>query len=136
MVRGVMEVSERPGLMPFFARRLGLCALVAALVVASWPVARARAAGSTYHVAASGSDGSDGSEGAPFRQVRRALQAAVPGDTILVADGSYLGFDVANVAGTEAFPLTIRATGSNAVVTPTSDRDDNRDTIFITYCSY
>lgn len=62
--------------------------------------AAARAGASDYYVSLSGSDSNVGSSFFPFRQIRRALTAAVPGDTIFVADGSYLGFDVAGKNGT------------------------------------
>jgi hypothetical protein len=96
----------------------------------------AAALGSTYYVAPTGSDLNAGTAAAPFRQIRRALLAAGAGDTILVADGSYLGFDVRNKHGAPGQPLVIRAVGSGAVVTPTTDRSDNRDTIFVTYSSW
>jgi hypothetical protein len=41
-----------------------------------------------------------------------------------------------SINGTAASPVTIKATGSGAVVTKTTDRSDNRDTIEITFCSY
>jgi Right handed beta helix region/Protein of unknown function (DUF1565)/Domain of unknown function (DUF4214) len=96
----------------------------------------ARAAGNTFHVAASGDDNNDGSQARPFRQIRRALAAAGPGDTVLVADGDYLGFDLSGVGGTAAAPLTIRATGAGANVLPTADRADNRDTIHLSFSSH
>jgi parallel beta-helix repeat protein len=76
----------------------------------------------------------------PCRQIRDAL-AHYPatlqaGDTIFVADGSYLGFDVDDVHGLPGQPITIQAQGSGAVVTVTTDRPDNRDTIFVTFSSW
>src|SRR5579862_1952801 len=85
-----------------------------------------------YYVAPGGNDSNAGTSAAPFRESRMGLTKVVPGDTIFVADGSYLGFDVAGIQGTAAQPITIKAQGSNAVVTVTTDRNDNRDTIFIT----
>ena len=41
------------------------------------------------------------------------------GDTIFVANGSYLGFDVDNLHGTLGAPITIKAQGTGAVVTAT-----------------
>jgi parallel beta-helix repeat protein len=111
------------------------------LVALLWPPApfrapSARAAGNTFHVAASGDDDNDGSPARPFRQIRRALAAAGPGDTVLVADGDYLGFDLTNVNGTAAAPLVVRATGANANVLPTTDRADNRDTIHVSFSTH
>ncbi len=96
---------------------------------------RGQAAGSVYHVSTYGNDLNDGSQSRPFRQIRRALQFAGPGDTVLVADGDYLGFDVRH-GGLAGAPLTIRASGAGANILPTVDRADNRDTIFITYAPY
>ncbi len=55
---------------------------------------------------------------------------------MLVADGQYLGFDVDSLNGDVQNPITIQAQGSNAVVNITTDREDNRDTIFVTFSSY
>jgi hypothetical protein len=97
---------------------------------------RARAAGRTLYVAAGGDDAAgDGSGSRPFRQIRRALALAVPGDTVLVGDGDYLGFDV-EVTATAAAPLIIKAQASNARILPTTDRADNRDTIHVLHSSF
>jgi hypothetical protein len=72
----------------------------------------------------------------PCREIRRAVELVGPGDTILVADGTYKGFTISSVHGNNGNPITIKAQGSNAVVVKTVDRSDNRDTIFITFSSY
>src|SRR5439155_1243243 len=54
------------------------------------------------------------------------------GDTVFVADGQYKGFDVDNIVGNAANPITIQAQGTGAQVNVTTDRGDNRDTIFVT----
>src|SRR5437879_7656067 len=87
--------------------------LLIAGLAALLPLCRpARAAGATYYVAATGNDSNSGSANAPFRQIRRGLSAAAAGDTVLVGNGSYLGFDVRSRNGTAAAPITIRATGT------------------------
>jgi parallel beta-helix repeat protein len=91
---------------------------------------------STYYVSPNGSDLNSCSQSQPCREIRKALALVRAGDTILVADGTYKGFDVANMNGASGAPITIKATGSRAVIVPTTDRHDNRDTIFITYSSY
>ncbi len=106
-------------------------AALAALLASVSPAAAA-----TYYVSATGSDANACAQTAPCRQIRRALTLVVAGDTILVADGSYLGFDVRDLVGAAGRPITIKAQGSSAQVVPTTDRPDNRDTIFITYSSY
>jgi parallel beta-helix repeat protein len=93
-------------------------------------------AAQTYYVAPSGSDSNPGSATQPFRQIRRAITLVQPGDTVRVADGSYLGFDVFNKAAASNAPITLRALGTNAVVTPTTDRSDNRDTIYVEDCAH
>ena len=94
------------------------------------------AAATTYSVSPSGNDANSGTAASPFRQIRKAIAVASPGDTVLVADGSYLGFDLVSMAGTSSAVFTIKAAGSNASVVPTTDRSDNRDTIFVSFCSY
>ena len=94
------------------------------------------AAAQTYHVSPSGDDANNGAQAQPFRQIRKALALVQPGDTILVADGSFLGFDAFDKTGASNAPITIRAPGTNAVVTKTTDRSDNRDTIHIEDCAY
>jgi len=42
-----------------------------------------------YHVAVDGSDHNDGSEASPFQTINRAAQAAFPGDTVQVHQGTY-----------------------------------------------
>ena len=72
----------------------------------------------------------------PCREIRRALELVAPGAMILVADGTYKGFDVDGVHGTPAGPITIKALGSGAQILPTTDRPDDRDTVFVTISSY
>jgi len=93
-------------------------------------------AAQTYYVGPGGNDANPGTEGQPFRQIRKAVSFVQAGDTVLVAAGSYLGFDVFDKIGTPAAPITIRALSTNAVVTKTTDRGDNRDTIHISDCEH
>jgi parallel beta-helix repeat protein len=110
---------------------------VAAALAALGSLASASASAATkYYVAPTGSDSNSGSSAAPFRQIRKAISVSNPGDTVLVTDGSYLGFDLDSMAGTAGAPFTIRALGSAAEVLPTTDRSDNRDTIHILFSSY
>ncbi len=78
----------------------------------------------TLHVSPQGLDSNSGSESSPFREIRKAIAVIIPGDTVLVADGTYKGFDVGNVGSVSAV-TTIRAIGTAAVVTPTTDRGVN-----------
>ena len=115
-------------------RRLRVLLLLAG--VAGFLTFTAAQAATTYYVAPTGSDGNPGTSSKPFREIRKAISAANPGDTVSVADGSYLGFDLDGMSGTPAAVFTIRAQGQGAVVTPTTDRSDNRDTIHILFSSY
>jgi parallel beta-helix repeat protein len=90
----------------------------------------------TYYVSPTGNDGNPCSQTLPCREIRQPLTFVNAGDTVLVADGSYKGFDVFDIHGTPGAPITIQAQGSAAVVLVTTDRPDNRDTIFITFSSY
>jgi len=93
--------------------------------------------GDNFYVSTSGNDANSCSSAGPCRQIRRALQLAGVGDTINVADGSYLGFTLSNLNGTATEPITIKATGSNAIITATTDRGtDDRDNIYVSLSSH
>lgn len=96
----------------------------------------AKAPAKTLYVGPAGNDLNPGTLASPLRQIRKGVALSGPGDTVLVLDGSYLGFDVADVAGSAPAPLTIRAVGQAAVVIATTDRSDNRDTIHVVTSSY
>ncbi len=76
-------------------------------------------------VAPNGSDTGNGSAAAPFREIRKALTVIVPGDRVLVADGNYKGFDAVSIGSASAAPTIIKAMGSGAIITPTTDRRSN-----------
>jgi len=95
-----------------------------------------RFAPTTYYVDPGGLDTNDGSLAHPFREIRQALTKVIAGDTVLVSNGSYLGFDVNNIHGNVNNWITIKAPMHNATITVTTDRGDNRDTIFITGSSF
>jgi len=88
-----------------------------------------------YYVGENGSDTNAGDQAHPFREIRAGITAASAGDTIIVANGTYLGFDVKKSGGV-GNPITVIAPEKNATVTVTTDRPDNRDTIFITGVSW
>ena len=95
----------------------------------------AAAGAATYYVSPSGNDNNPCSLALPCREIRQPLTFVAAGDTILVTDGSYKGFDVFDIHGAPGAPVTIQAQGSAALVLVTTDRPDNRDTIFITFSS-
>ncbi|TSC72144.1 MAG: fibronectin, type III domain-containing protein, partial [Parcubacteria group bacterium Gr01-1014_38] len=112
---------------------VGLALGVGVLLLAG---SSAHSQATTLFVSPTGSDANACTAAAPCRQVRRALTAVGPGDTIVVADGDYLGFTASGINGTAAAPITIRAQGAGANMLVTTDRADNRDTILITSSSY
>jgi parallel beta-helix repeat protein len=127
-----MDISSRLG----FSRQLGPARRLVAFSLALAASLASASAATNYYVSPAGNDSNGGSQAAPFRQIRRGIAVASPGDTILIADGTYLGFDIVSVAGTPAAILTIQALGQNANVVVTTDRSDNRDTIRISFSSY
>jgi hypothetical protein len=84
-------------------------ALACALLLA------APASAATYHVAPGGSDGNSGSATAPWATLQHAADVVGPGDTVLVHDGTYRGFQI-ETDGTASSPIVFRALGANVVV--------------------
>src|SRR5262249_165347 len=48
-----------------------------------------QSAGTTYYVSPTGSDSNPGTASQPFQTIQRAADVVNPGDTVLVADGTY-----------------------------------------------
>jgi len=111
---------------------LGVFGIAVGALVAVLPAA---ATAATYYVSPAGNDNNPCTQPLPCREIREPLTFVTAGDTILVADGSYKGFDVFDVHGAPGAPVTIQAQGSGAMVLVTNDRPDNRDTIFVTFSS-
>lgn len=89
----------------------GLLLLWGALLIAP----RMAHAQTTYHVAPGGNDGNDGSAAAPWATLQHAADTVQPGDSVLVYDGTYTGFQI-DTSGSAAQPIVFKAAGSNAVV--------------------
>ncbi len=103
---GRLVICLPVGLMRSFAVLLPrwLSLILAVLALAS----PARAA--TYWVANSGHDGNAGSPIAPWKSIQRAVNAALPGDTILVSPGVYAEFVMFDArSGADGSPITLRA---------------------------
>lgn len=79
------------------------------------------ALGREYHVSGQAGQAGDGSARRPFREIRQAVAVMQAGDTVLIGDGDYLGFDVLKLGAPER-TTTFKATGRRAVVRPTQDR--------------
>ncbi len=91
--------------------------------------------GTTYYVAPSGSDSNPCLATAPCRQVARALGLVVPGDTVDIANGSYMGFNM-TVTGTPGAPISLVAPGGDATFSAASCYIENCDTIYLTESSW
>lgn len=78
----------------------------------------------TYYVSNSGDNSNDGlSPDNAFETIQFAEDQAVPGDSIIVANGSYAGFYV-DVSGTMSAPIVFLAEGDAVMITsPTSTND-------------
>jgi parallel beta-helix repeat protein len=107
---------------------LGLFAVVA-LTCAALPAVAA-----TYHVAPppTGGDGSDGSAGRPWATLQHAADQVTFGDTVLVAAGSYAGFNLGTTGRADA-PIIFSAQ-PGAIID--SDNPDTPDGINVEGVSY
>jgi parallel beta-helix repeat protein len=71
----------------------------------------------TYYVSNSGNNSNSGlSPAAAFLTIQKGADVAVAGDSVLVADGVYAGFDFRNKSGTESNPVVFKATGANVLI--------------------
>jgi len=89
--------------------------------------------GTPWYVSPAGNDANACSQASPCRQITKALTLVRPGDTILMADGTYNAFTVDSLNATATNPIVITALGQNANILPQSGV---RDTIFVTFSSY
>lgn len=69
-----------------------------------------------------GSGGGTGTTSDPFRGLQAAVDAAIPGDTLMVAAGTYQPFEIAT-SGTPSAPITIRGPGDGTAVVDGGDTD-------------
>ena len=86
----------------------------------------------TYYVTAKGNDANDGTSLATaFLTIQTATNKVVAGDTVLVHDGYYKGFDHFYLnSGTAESPIVYLAKGSNVVI----NQDCGRGYDAITTC--
>jgi hypothetical protein len=68
------------------------------------------ATGAHYHVSPAGNDAHDGSAAHPWRTIQKAALAAVPGSTVHVAPGSYIGPVETARDGMETAPIRFLST--------------------------
>jgi Right handed beta helix region/Protein of unknown function (DUF1565)/FlgD Ig-like domain len=69
----------------------------------------------TYYVATTGNDSHSGSASTPWRTLQKAANAAKAGDVVLVANGTYVGFQI-TADGTSTAPIVFRANGGNVII--------------------
>jgi hypothetical protein len=89
-------------------------AAAAALTCAYSPLASTRAeaqlsTGNTYYVGPNGSDLNSGSQSSPFATIKHADNIVMPGDTVIVLDGTYKGDITLSRSGTSGNPITYKA---------------------------
>ena len=89
----------------------GLILLLGAVLI---PL-RAATAQTTYHVDPNGDDTHNGSASQPWATLQHAADTVQPGDSVLVRDGAYAGFQI-ETSGSAAQPIVFKATGANVVV--------------------
>lgn len=70
----------------------------------------------TLHVATTGSDQNAGTEAAPFKTVQRGVDAAKPGDAIMVHAGTHKGVVVIKKSGVPGLPIVIRPAGDGEAI--------------------
>lgn len=95
--------------------------VLAVLLTGAMPAVRA----ATYFVSPAGSNWSDGSQAKPWRTLQHAADRVKAGDIVLVADGSYSPFFVAQ-SGTAKAPITFKAVNARAATIQGSNNYDGR----------
>lgn len=101
-------------------------------ILAAMLLVPALADATNWHVATTGNDANPGTAEAPFRTIQRAADAVMPGDTVTIHAGTYLGF-VVRARGTAAAPIVF--TGSGTVLIDGAATTD-RDAVHIEGASY
>ncbi len=79
------------------------------------------AAAATYHVSPSGDDTSPGTSDKPFKTISRAAQIAGPGDTVLIAPGTYRQWVAVTHSGTPDHPILFQAEKTGSVIISGAD---------------
>ncbi len=95
--------------MRYIKRAAGPLGLVVFLLLATATHA------ATFYVAINGNDNNNGSSSQPWRTLQKAANTVRAGDVVLVANGSYTGFQI-TADGTSGSPIVFRANGNNVIV--------------------
>jgi hypothetical protein len=99
----------------------GTAAAALAAVTIALPAPAEAAAGTTRYVSTTGSDGNPGTARHPFRTVQKCATTAMPGDTCVIASGTYRETVRPARDGTAAARITYRAAQGAHVVVDGSD---------------
>ena len=77
-----------------------------------------RLTATTYYVSPTGNNSNNGkSLASAFLTLQKGADVATTGDSVLIADGTYAGFDFRHASGTAGDPIVFKAIGNNAVIT-------------------
>ncbi|HPN69775.1 MAG TPA: right-handed parallel beta-helix repeat-containing protein [Saprospiraceae bacterium] len=72
----------------------------------------------TYYVSPTGNNGNSGlSLGAALLTIQAAANKVMTGDSVLIADGNYAGFDYRGASGTPGDRIVFKAIGTGAIIT-------------------
>ncbi len=72
----------------------------------------------TYYVSPSGNNGNSGlSLGSALLTIQAAANKVMTGDSVLIADGNYAGFDYRGASGTPGDRIVFKAIGTGAIIT-------------------
>ena len=111
--------------------------LIISTLIISLMIITALTAQTTYYVSNSGSNSNNGlTPQTAFATLQHAVTIVTTGDSVLVLEGNYVGFDIRK-DGTQSHPIVFKAIGSNVVInernsfTPDGINIENADWIEI-----
>jgi hypothetical protein len=117
-----------------YLRAFPLIFLLAALVITT----PARAQGLTYYISTSGADANNGSAANPWRTIQHGADQLNPGDTLLIASGTYQENGiVVTRGGIASNPVTFKASAAGAIIDKSGASGTRRqDAFLITFAPY
>ena len=96
------------------------------LFISLWLIPTSFLFAKTYYVSNSGNDSYNGeSADSAFATIQHAANTVTAGDSVLVLNGDYQGFDLRGVDGTESDPIVFMANGDNVRITSENPRTDD-----------